>query len=61
MSLPTASVPNTCPAENIGRFEFRMSPPIGAGSPRIVGPRKQATTMNTMIPIGIVSSSDSVR
>src|SRR5215210_1117585 len=38
-----------------------MSPPTGAGSDRIVGPRKQATSMSTITASGIVSSSDSVR
>src|SRR5689334_6256212 len=61
MSLPTASVPNTWPGENIGRFDSRTSPPTGAGSPRSVGPREQPTIMRRMIAAGIVSSGDSVR
>src|SRR5690242_11386150 len=39
-SLPVASVPNRCPGENDGRFEFRMVPPVGEGTDAISGHRK---------------------
>src|SRR5215217_3235943 len=61
VSLPTWSVPNGWPSENIGRLASRMSPPTGAGSDRIVGPRKHATSIRTITADGIVSSSDWVR
>src|SRR5919201_7173529 len=60
MSLPTGSVPNTCPDENGAMFALRMLPPVGLPTGPTSGHTKNRNSSTIRIPPGIATSSERV-
>src|ERR1700722_6711352 len=56
MSFPRGSVPKMWPADNGGSMLPARPAPLGLGTGKITGPRKQAKTTNTTPATGSTSS-----